>query len=147
MKPEKLNFIWKHSDIEQCKLVKIIAPLGQMGQMEMKCISNTEKYFYIGQGYSGERCGPWASCLLFNIFTVVCSISFNITVLPHPLVCHNRRLNGTVLCMRLKKKNSEALCYRRLGKIKIPPCSKALCTEHRPKFCSPSPVMVMTPYN
>jgi hypothetical protein len=71
MKPEKLNFIWKHSDIEQCKLVKIIAPLGRMGQMEMKCISNTEKYFYIGQGYSGERCGPWASCLLFNIFTVV----------------------------------------------------------------------------
>jgi hypothetical protein len=29
-----------------------------MGQMEMKCIS----YFYVGQGYSGERCGPWASC-------------------------------------------------------------------------------------
>jgi hypothetical protein len=21
-----------------------------------------EKKFYIGQGYSGERCGPWASC-------------------------------------------------------------------------------------
>jgi hypothetical protein len=21
-----------------------------------------KKYFYIGQGYSGERCGPWASC-------------------------------------------------------------------------------------
>jgi hypothetical protein len=21
-----------------------------------------EKYFYVGQGYSGERCGPWASC-------------------------------------------------------------------------------------
>jgi hypothetical protein len=30
-----------------------------MGQMEMKCIS----LFYVGQGYSGERCGPWASCL------------------------------------------------------------------------------------
>jgi hypothetical protein len=35
-----------------------------MGQMEMKCIFNIgKKYFYIGQGYSGERCGPWASCL------------------------------------------------------------------------------------
>jgi hypothetical protein len=36
-----------------------------MGQMEMKCILNIgeKKYFYIGQGYSGERCGPWASCL------------------------------------------------------------------------------------
>jgi hypothetical protein len=31
--------------------------------MEMKCIFNIgKKYFYIGQGYSGERCGPWASC-------------------------------------------------------------------------------------
>jgi hypothetical protein len=36
-----------------------------MGQMEMKCILNIgKKYFYIGQGYSGERCGPWASCVL-----------------------------------------------------------------------------------
>jgi hypothetical protein len=32
-----------------------------MGQMEMKCIL----YFYIGQGYPGERCGPWASCCFF----------------------------------------------------------------------------------
>jgi hypothetical protein len=31
--------------------------------MEMKCIFNIgKKYFCIGQGYSGERCGPWASC-------------------------------------------------------------------------------------
>jgi hypothetical protein len=21
-----------------------------------------EKYFYVGQVFSGERCGPWASC-------------------------------------------------------------------------------------
>jgi hypothetical protein len=29
----------------------------------MKCISDIrKKYFYIGQGYSDERCGPWASC-------------------------------------------------------------------------------------
>jgi hypothetical protein len=33
-----------------------------MGQMEMKWIFNIgKKYFYIGQGYSGERCGPWTS--------------------------------------------------------------------------------------
>ena len=35
----------------------------------------------------------------------------------------------------------------RCGTIKIPPCSKALSAEHRPKFCSPSPVMVTSPYN
>jgi hypothetical protein len=29
-----------------------------------------KKYFCIGQGYSGERCGPWASCSrLFHIGT------------------------------------------------------------------------------
>ena len=27
----------------------------------------------------------------------------------------------------------------------FPPCSKALSTEHRPKFCSPSPAMVTSP--
>jgi hypothetical protein len=31
--------------------------------MEMKCIL----YFYIGQGYSGKRCGPWASCFLLLV--------------------------------------------------------------------------------
>jgi hypothetical protein len=34
-----------------------------MGQMKMKCIFDIEKYFYVDQGYSGERCGSWASCL------------------------------------------------------------------------------------
>jgi hypothetical protein len=29
-------------------------------------------------------------------------------------------------------------CHSRCGTIKIPPCSKAMSTEHRPKFCSPS---------
>jgi hypothetical protein len=33
-----------------------------MGQMEMKCIFDIGKYFYLGQGFPGERCGPWASC-------------------------------------------------------------------------------------
>jgi hypothetical protein len=30
--------------------------------------------------------------------------------------------------------------------MKIPPCLKALSAEHRPKFCSPSPAMVTSPY-
>jgi hypothetical protein len=30
--------------------------------------------------------------------------------------------------------------------IKIPPCSKALSAGHRPKFHSPSQVMMTTPY-
>jgi hypothetical protein len=41
---------------------------------------------------------------------------------------------------------TEALCHSRWGTMKIPPCSKALSTEHRPIFCSPSPVMVTSPY-
>jgi hypothetical protein len=37
-----------------------------MGQMEMECIFDIgKKYFYFGQGYSGERCGPWAFCFYF----------------------------------------------------------------------------------
>jgi hypothetical protein len=31
---------------------------------------------------------------------------------------------------------TEVLCHSRCGAIKIPPCSKALSAEHRPKFCS-----------
>jgi hypothetical protein len=27
-----------------------------------------EKYFYMGQRYSGERCGPWAFCLFVFVF-------------------------------------------------------------------------------
>jgi hypothetical protein len=39
-----------------------MAPKGQMGQMDIKCI--LEKCFCItmGQDFSGERWGPWASC-------------------------------------------------------------------------------------
>jgi hypothetical protein len=50
-----------------------------MGQMEMKCILNIEKkYFYIGQGYSGERCGPWASCLKERLLYVISSVKVSI---------------------------------------------------------------------
>jgi hypothetical protein len=42
---------------------------------------------------------------------------------------------------------TEVPCHSRCGMIKIPPCSKTLSMEHRPKFCSsPSPVMVTIPY-
>jgi hypothetical protein len=41
---------------------------------------------------------------------------------------------------------TEALCHSRCSKVKIPPCSKALSVEHRHKFCSPSPIMVTSPY-
>jgi hypothetical protein len=37
---------------------------------------------------------------------------------------------------------TEVPCHSRCGTRKIPPCSKALSAEHRPKFCSLSPVMV-----
>jgi hypothetical protein len=39
-----------------------MAPECQVGQREMKCILKFEKYFHMSQCYSGERCGPWASC-------------------------------------------------------------------------------------
>jgi hypothetical protein len=43
MKPEKLNFAWKLSDLERKQLVKIMVPEGRMVQMEMKCIFDIGK--------------------------------------------------------------------------------------------------------
>jgi hypothetical protein len=63
---------------------------------------------------------------------------------PHPLVCRKRRLNGEVLWMRPEK---QIPWHSRCSTIKIPPCSKALSAEHRPKFFSPSQAMVTSPYN
>jgi hypothetical protein len=37
-----------------------------MGQKEMKCVLKFEKYFHMSQCYSGERCGPWASCSSYS---------------------------------------------------------------------------------
>jgi hypothetical protein len=39
---------------------------GQVGQKEIKCIFKFEKYFHMSQCYSGERSGPWASCLSYR---------------------------------------------------------------------------------
>jgi hypothetical protein len=55
-----------------------------------------------------------------------------------------RVVKGAVLRTRLEK--NEVLCHSRCGTIKILPCSKALRAEHRPTFCSLSPVMVTSPY-
>jgi hypothetical protein len=55
-------------------------------------------------------------------------------------VWRKKRLAGVVLRMRSEKQKSR---HKRCGTIKIPPCSKALSAEHRPKFCSPSLVFVM----
>jgi hypothetical protein len=52
----KAEFYMKALSWYKGKLIMICAP---EEQMEMKCIL----YFYVDQGYSGERCGPWASCL------------------------------------------------------------------------------------
>jgi hypothetical protein len=41
---------------------------------------------------------------------------------------------------------NEAPCHSRCDTIKIPPCSKALCAKHSPKFCSLSPIVVTSPY-
>jgi hypothetical protein len=63
--------------------------------------------------------------------------------LQHPLVwCKTtkRRRNGIAILDEIRK--TEVPCHSRCGTIKIPPCSKALSTEHRPKFCSPSLVTV-----
>jgi hypothetical protein len=64
---------------------------------------------------------------------------------PHPLVCCKRLLNGIV--RRRRPEQIEAPCHSRCCTIKTPPCSKALSAEHRPNFCSPSPVKVTSPYN
>jgi hypothetical protein len=41
---------------------------------------------------------------------------------------------------------AEGPCHSRCSTIKIPPCSKTLNSEHRPKHCCPSPAMVTSPY-
>ena len=66
-----------------------------MGQMEMKCIL----YFYMNQGYSGERCGPWASCNLSlnSLFVFV----FSSPELKAQVSFSDRPLSGVRLSVRL----------------------------------------------
>jgi hypothetical protein len=52
---------------------------------------------------------------------------------PHPHASRRRRLNGAVLRMRPEKNRGPV--SQKCGTIlKIPPCSKALSAERRPKF-------------
>jgi hypothetical protein len=72
-------------------------------------------------------------------------VSFRVIIdPPHPLVCRKRRLNGAVLWMRPGK--TETPCHICCDTTKIPPCLKVQNSEHRHKFCSPSSVMVTSPY-
>jgi hypothetical protein len=48
-----------------------MAPESQVGRKEMKYILKFEKYFHISKCYSGERCGPWASCLKNNFTDLI----------------------------------------------------------------------------
>jgi hypothetical protein len=60
-----------------------------------------------------------------------------------PFMCRERRLNWAVPNETGK---TEVPCHNSCGTIKILPCSKVLSAEHRPKFWSPSPAMVTSPY-
>jgi hypothetical protein len=56
-----------------------------MGQMEMKCIFDVrKKYFYFGEGYSSEWCGPWASCCDYLPFEEDLALYFNNFEFPLP---------------------------------------------------------------
>jgi hypothetical protein len=62
MKPEKLNFtkaLWLRT---KASCLKSWPPRVGWGKWKWNAYLILEKYIYIGQGFSGERCGPWASC-------------------------------------------------------------------------------------
>jgi hypothetical protein len=74
-----------------------MAPEGQVGQKEMKCILKFEMYFHMSQCYSGERCGPWASCFycmqswlqylsLSVTFIIVVKVNFSIDLIFTPIL-------------------------------------------------------------
>jgi hypothetical protein len=58
---------------------------------------------------------------------------------PHPIASRKRQLIGG------GPLDETGETEHRCGTVMIPSCSKALSTDHRPKFCSPSPVMVESP--
>jgi hypothetical protein len=63
---------------------------------------------------------------------------------PHPCICCKRWLNGEV--RNETHKNRGPVSQQVWHKKDPSPISKALSAEHRPKFYSPSPVMVTSPY-
>jgi hypothetical protein len=81
-----------------------------MGQMKMKWILNIgKKYFYIGQGYSGERCGPWASCLTIMIiesefakiiYAKINGIPQKVGNPKSPNLCPTKKKTGYTVCKK-----------------------------------------------
>jgi hypothetical protein len=77
-------------------------------------------------------------------FLVVYNVGIQVTIdPPHPIVCR-KRLDGAGPSDETGK--TKAKCHSRFGTRKIHPCSKALSAEDRPKFCSPSPLIVTSSY-
>jgi hypothetical protein len=73
--------------------------------------------------------------IMTSLYIVTFPVRIRVRIdLPHPLVCHKRRLNGAVL--RIRPEKTEVPCHSRCGTIKIPHCSKALSAEYRPKFAA-----------
>jgi hypothetical protein len=74
MKPEKLNFTWNLSDLERKQVGENHGPprVG-WGKWKWNAYLILEKYFYMGKDFSGEWCGPWASCLTWSPLLWQCS--------------------------------------------------------------------------
>jgi hypothetical protein len=78
--------------------LKSWAPEGRRGQMEMKCIS----YFYMGQGYSGERCGQWT---LF-ICVTSCEFALVIHMGKIPQIYTYNMKQSSLFCQRLPRRGT-----------------------------------------
>jgi hypothetical protein len=91
---------------------------------------------------------PWKgnAALLVDLVIVLSKVMFGLHC------CHQK---GYVVCCKIQlveqssgwdMKNWGTVSQQMWHDKKIPLCSKVLSTEHRPKFCSPQPVMTMSPY-
>jgi hypothetical protein len=77
---------------------------------------------------------------IYILFIYLGPVRIRVRIDPsHPLVCRKRRMNGVI------RKNRGPVSQQVLHN-KDPSLLKALSAEHRPKFCSPSPVMVTSTY-
>jgi hypothetical protein len=99
--------------------------------------SSFQKYRNIGkEGSVDFQISSSQVCLLFFLN------SGNFTREPsHTLVCLKKRLKWGCPSDEIGKTKVQS--HSSGDTIKIPPCSKALSAEHRPKFCSPSLLTVM----
>jgi hypothetical protein len=105
------------------------------------CFESQEQFFsYLATvTITGYTAANFDLCLALTAFS---SAPVRIRVRidpPHPLVYRKRRLMGRTFGWDRKNRGP-------VSQQVIPPCSKALSAEHRPKFCSPSPAMVTSTY-